>query len=64
MLKLADALEALTTLRIENAAAVITEAAIDSRQVIPGSLFVCIPGEQVMDITSSGRHFDGGHLLL
>ena len=47
MLKLADALEALTGLRIDNAAAVITEAAIDSRQVIPGALFVAIPGERV-----------------
>jgi len=46
MLTLADALEALTTLRPENAATVITEAAIDSRQVIPGSLFVAIPGER------------------
>ncbi len=54
MLKLADALEALTTLRIENAATVITEAAIDSRQVIPGSLFVCIPGELV-----DGHNFIG-----
>jgi hypothetical protein len=29
-----------------NATAIITEAAIDSRQVIPGSLFVAIPGEK------------------
>src|SRR5258706_829977 len=47
MLTLADALEALTTFRPSNANAVITEAAIDSRQVIPGSLFVAIPGEHV-----------------
>ena len=47
MLTLADALEALTSVRIPNATAVITEAAIDSRQVIPGSLFVAIPGENV-----------------
>jgi UDP-N-acetylmuramoyl-tripeptide--D-alanyl-D-alanine ligase len=47
MLTLADALEALTSVRIPDAAAVITEAAIDSRQVIPGSLFVAIPGENV-----------------
>jgi len=46
MLTLADALEALTSARIPNATAVITEAAIDSRQVIPGSLFVAIPGER------------------
>ncbi len=47
MLTLADALEALTTLHIPTAASVITEAAIDSRQVIPGSLFVAIPGSRV-----------------
>ena len=49
MLTLADALEAITrnAVRLANATAVITEAAIDSRVVIPGSLFVAIPGEQV-----------------
>ncbi len=45
MLTLADAIEALTTFRPETAATVITEANIDSRQVIPGSMFVAIPGE-------------------
>lgn len=47
MLTLADVLEALTTVRPANTSAVITEAAIDSRLVIPGSLFVAIPGEKV-----------------
>jgi UDP-N-acetylmuramoyl-tripeptide--D-alanyl-D-alanine ligase len=46
MLTLADALEALTNIR-PIATTVITEAVIDSRQVIPGSLFVAIPGENV-----------------
>ena len=45
MLILADALEALTNVR-PPAPTVITEAVIDSRQVIPGSLFVAIPGEK------------------
>ena len=45
MLTLADALEALTNVR-PIATTVITEAVIDSRQVIPGSLFVAIPGEK------------------
>jgi UDP-N-acetylmuramoyl-tripeptide--D-alanyl-D-alanine ligase len=45
MLTLADVLEALTSVRPSNASAVITEGAIDSRQAIPGSLFVAIPGE-------------------
>ena len=44
MLTLADALEALTNSR-PPANHIITEAAIDSRQVIPGSLFVALPGE-------------------
>jgi UDP-N-acetylmuramoyl-tripeptide--D-alanyl-D-alanine ligase len=47
MLTLADILEALTGTRPEHATQVITEAAVDSRQVIPGSLFVAIPGERV-----------------
>jgi UDP-N-acetylmuramoyl-tripeptide--D-alanyl-D-alanine ligase len=46
MLTLADALEALTNFR-PIATTVITEAVIDSRQVIPGSLFVAISGEKV-----------------
>jgi UDP-N-acetylmuramoyl-tripeptide--D-alanyl-D-alanine ligase len=46
MLTLADALEALTNFR-PLATTVITEAVIDSRQVIPGSMFVAIPGERV-----------------
>ena len=45
MLTIADALEALTNFR-PLATTVITEAVIDSRQVIPGSLFVAIPGEK------------------
>jgi UDP-N-acetylmuramoyl-tripeptide--D-alanyl-D-alanine ligase len=47
MLTLADALEALMNIRPNVPDLVITEAAIDSRQVIPGSLFVAIPGERV-----------------
>lgn len=46
MLTIADAIEALTNIRL-SASAVITEAAIDSRHVIPGSLFVAIPGEKM-----------------
>lgn len=45
MLTLADVLEALTSVRPSNTATVVTEGTIDSRQVIPGSLFVAIPGE-------------------
>jgi len=46
MLTIADVLEALTNFRPQ-AVTVITEAVIDSRQIIPGSLFVAIPGEKV-----------------
>lgn len=46
MLTLADVLEALTSVRPSNASTVITEGVIDSRLVIPGSLFVAIPGEK------------------
>jgi len=60
MLTLADALEALTGLQPEQAATVITEAAIDSRQVIPGSLFVAIPGERVDGHDFIGEAFRRG----
>ena len=46
MLTLADVIEALCGIRPERAGQVITEAVIDSRQAIPGSLFVALPGEQ------------------
>jgi UDP-N-acetylmuramoyl-tripeptide--D-alanyl-D-alanine ligase len=46
MLTLADVIEALIHTR-PLANTVITEAAIDSRQVIPGGLFIAIPGERV-----------------
>lgn len=47
MLTLADLLEAITNTRPPGATSVITEAAVDSRQCIPGSLFVAIKGERV-----------------
>src|SRR5512136_726929 len=47
MLTLADGIEALTNIRPAQANIVITEAAVDSRQVIPGGLFVALPGEHV-----------------
>lgn len=52
MLTLADALEALTRSRPVMKDIFITEAAIDSRQVIPGGLFVALQGERV-----DGHHF-------
>lgn len=47
MLTLADVLEALSGVRPARAAQIITEATVDSRQAIPGSLFVAMPGEHV-----------------
>ena len=59
MLTLADALEALTNIR-PLATTVITEAVIDSRQVIPGSLFVAIPGEKADGHDYIGEAFRRG----
>ena len=63
MLSLADLFEALTDLRPTWANQVITDAAIDSRQVIPGSLFIALPGERldghdfVLDAFQRGASF-------
>ncbi len=59
MLTLADALEALTTFRPQTVS-VITEAVIDSRQSIPGSLFVAIPGEKADGHDFIGEAFKRG----
>lgn len=59
MLTLADALEAITTFRPQ-AVSVITEAVIDSRQTIPGSLFVAIPGEKADGHDFIGEAFRRG----
>jgi UDP-N-acetylmuramoyl-tripeptide--D-alanyl-D-alanine ligase len=48
VLTVADVLEALTGIRpAEGAERPLTDAAIDSRQVNPGALFVALPGEKV-----------------
>jgi UDP-N-acetylmuramoyl-tripeptide--D-alanyl-D-alanine ligase len=47
MLTLADVLEGLTGQYPAQAKNLITEAVIDSRQAIPGCLFVALPGEHV-----------------
>ncbi len=46
MLTVADVFEALTGTRPAWGSQVITEANIDSRQAIPGSMFVALPGER------------------
>ncbi len=60
MLTLADVIEALTHSRPEMTPVVITEAAIDSRQTIPGSLFVAIPGERTDGHNYIGQAFKRG----
>lgn len=47
MLTVADVIEALTGVRLTRANQIITEATVDSRQAIPGSLFIAMPGEHV-----------------
>jgi UDP-N-acetylmuramoyl-tripeptide--D-alanyl-D-alanine ligase len=47
MFNLLDLLEAVTGTRPEQASLVIPEAAIDSRQVIPGAMFIALPGEKL-----------------
>ena len=47
MATLADIIESLTGIRPERAKQVITEAVIDSRQAVPGTLFVALPGERL-----------------
>lgn len=47
MLTLSVILEALTGQRIGQAGPVVTDAVVDSRQAIPGALFVAMPGERL-----------------
>jgi len=60
MLTLADVIEALTKIRPADANEVVTEAAVDSRQVIPGGLFVALPGERVDGHNYVGEAFQHG----
>lgn len=60
MLTLADMVQALTGTRPQGALPVITEAVVDSRQVIPGALFVAMPGERVDGHDYVGQAFQRG----
>lgn len=65
MLTFADVLEALTGNRPEAASLLISEAAIDSRQVIPAGMFVALPGERVDGHDYVAKAFErGAHLAL
>lgn len=63
MLSLADVIEAITGHRVEMIETVINEAVIDSRQVIPGSMFVAIPGERTDGHNFVGDAFQNGASL-
>jgi UDP-N-acetylmuramoyl-tripeptide--D-alanyl-D-alanine ligase len=47
VLTLSDVFEALTNTHLQEASPIISEASIDSRQVIPAALFIALPGERV-----------------
>lgn len=65
MLTLADVFEALSGVRPQSASLVISEAAIDSRQLIPGSMFVALKGERSDGHDYVGAAFErGAHLAL
>ena len=63
MITLADVIEALTQSRPVLPHLAITEAAIDSRQVVAGSLFVAIPGERVDGHSFVGQAFQRGAVV-
>jgi UDP-N-acetylmuramoyl-tripeptide--D-alanyl-D-alanine ligase len=63
MLILADILESLSGVRPEWAYQVITQAVIDSRQAIPGCLFVALPGERTDGHEHVGEAFERGASL-
>ena len=63
MFFLADVLEALTGSRFEGASLAISEATIDSRQVIPAAMFVALPGERVDGHNYVGEAFKQGASL-
>lgn len=60
MLTLADVLEALTGTRPSRTSLLISEAAVDSRQVIPAAMFVALPGEHADGHDYVGQAFDRG----
>ncbi|HEY4693608.1 MAG TPA: Mur ligase domain-containing protein, partial [Bellilinea sp.] len=65
MLTFADVLEALTGTRPEAATLLISEAAIDSRQVIPAGMFVALKGERADGHDYVEQAFQkGAHLAL
>lgn len=65
MYTLADLLDALTGRKIDAHRMLISDAVIDSRQAIPASLFIAIPGERVDGHDYISNAFDrGAHIAL
>src|SRR5512140_42738 len=65
MLTLADVIESISGVRPEWARQVINEAVIDSRQAIPGCMFVALPGEHVDGHDFVEQAFErGAHVAL
>jgi UDP-N-acetylmuramoyl-tripeptide--D-alanyl-D-alanine ligase len=60
MFTIGDVLEALTGRRLSSASFILNEAAIDSRRVIPGSIFFAIPGERTDGHNYVGEAFQQG----
>ncbi|HEY9077986.1 MAG TPA: UDP-N-acetylmuramoyl-tripeptide--D-alanyl-D-alanine ligase [Anaerolineaceae bacterium] len=60
MLSITDIFEALTGTRLVLPALAISEAVIDSRQVIPGAMFVALPGERTDGHQYVGEAFQRG----
>jgi UDP-N-acetylmuramoyl-tripeptide--D-alanyl-D-alanine ligase len=60
VLKLADVLEAISGIRPEMASPSIIDGAIDSRQVVKGSLFIALPGEHHDGHEFVGEAFENG----
>jgi UDP-N-acetylmuramoyl-tripeptide--D-alanyl-D-alanine ligase len=60
MLTLADILEAISGKEIGGSALPIAAVVIDSRQVIPGALFVALPGEHLDGHEFVGQAFEAG----
>jgi UDP-N-acetylmuramoyl-tripeptide--D-alanyl-D-alanine ligase len=65
LLTLADVLEAVTGTRPLKASLIISEASVDSRLVIPGSMFVAMPGERTDGHDYVQQAFErGAHIAL
>lgn len=60
MLTLTDVIEALQGQRLNNGERVVTQAVIDSRAAILGSMFVALPGERVDGHDFVGNAFEHG----